>query len=76
MGTPPDEVDQVDRTPMSDVKDDDTFGVGTPEQVAADDRTTRARLHHFHRRAGPPFDDGTFERWLTEVKPMVDATSS
>ncbi len=41
------------RTPMSDVEDDDTFWVGTPEQVAAEmQRPPRAGLQHLHRRDG------------------------
>ena len=63
------------RTPMADVLDDDTFWVGTPEQIA------RAMLelkplgfHRFLAEMAAPFDDETLERWIGEVRPMVDAS--
>jgi alkanesulfonate monooxygenase SsuD/methylene tetrahydromethanopterin reductase-like flavin-dependent oxidoreductase (luciferase family) len=61
------------RTPMSEVEDDDTFWVGTPEQVA--ERMTERKALGFHTFIGElaaPFDDETIERWIGEVKPMVD----
>jgi len=62
------------RTPMSDVTDDDTFWVGTPEQVA--ERMIERRelgFDTFLAEMAAPFDDETLERWIGEVKPMVDA---
>lgn len=62
------------RTPMSEVEDDDTFWNGTPAQIA--------------ERLGPyvelgfrtviseqpaPYDVETLERFIGEVKPLVDA---
>ena len=65
------------RTPLSDVADDDTFWNGTPEQLA--------------ERLGPyfemgfrtaiseqpaPYDTETIERLIGQVKPLVEAGSS
>jgi alkanesulfonate monooxygenase SsuD/methylene tetrahydromethanopterin reductase-like flavin-dependent oxidoreductase (luciferase family) len=62
------------RTPMADVEDDDTFWVGTPEQVA-EQMIERRELGFgtFLAEMAAPFDDETLERWIGEVKPMVDA---
>ena len=63
------------RTPMADVVDDDTFWVGTPEHIA--ERMLERKALGFHTFLGemaPPFDDETLERWIGEVRPMVDAT--
>jgi alkanesulfonate monooxygenase SsuD/methylene tetrahydromethanopterin reductase-like flavin-dependent oxidoreductase (luciferase family) len=62
------------RTPMSDVEDDATFWVGTPEQVAQ--RLIEARELGFETaiaELAAPFDDETIERFIGEVKPLVDA---
>jgi alkanesulfonate monooxygenase SsuD/methylene tetrahydromethanopterin reductase-like flavin-dependent oxidoreductase (luciferase family) len=61
------------RTPMSDVEDDSTFWVGTPEQVA-EKMIERRELGFttFIGELAAPFDDETIERWIGEVKPMVD----
>jgi alkanesulfonate monooxygenase SsuD/methylene tetrahydromethanopterin reductase-like flavin-dependent oxidoreductase (luciferase family) len=62
------------RTPMADVEDDDTFWVGTPEHVA--ERMIERRelgFDTFLAEMAAPFDDETLERWVGEVKPMVDA---
>jgi alkanesulfonate monooxygenase SsuD/methylene tetrahydromethanopterin reductase-like flavin-dependent oxidoreductase (luciferase family) len=61
------------RTPMSDVEDDDTFWVGTPEQVAQE-MIDRAALgfRTYIAELAAPYDDETIERWIGEVKPMVD----
>jgi alkanesulfonate monooxygenase SsuD/methylene tetrahydromethanopterin reductase-like flavin-dependent oxidoreductase (luciferase family) len=61
------------RTPMSDVEDDDTFWVGTPEQVAQEmiDRKVLG-FGTFIAELAAPYDDETIERWIGEVKPMVD----
>ena len=61
------------RTPMADVEDDATFWVGTPEQVAKEMIDRKALgFDTFIAELAAPFDDETIERWMTEVKPMVD----
>ena len=61
------------RTPMADVLDDSTFWVGTPEQVAEKMIERKALgFHTFIGELAAPFDDETIERWITDVKPMVD----
>jgi alkanesulfonate monooxygenase SsuD/methylene tetrahydromethanopterin reductase-like flavin-dependent oxidoreductase (luciferase family) len=63
------------RTPMSDVLDDDTFWVGTPEQVA--EKMIERRdigFSTFLAEMAAPYDDETLARWIGEVKPMVEAT--
>jgi alkanesulfonate monooxygenase SsuD/methylene tetrahydromethanopterin reductase-like flavin-dependent oxidoreductase (luciferase family) len=61
------------RTPMADVEDDDTFWVGTPEQVAQAMIDRKALgFDTFIAELAAPFDDETIERWIGEVKPMVD----
>ncbi len=60
------------RTPMSAVEADDTFWIGTPEQVAA--RMVEARelgFNTFIAEVPAPYDDETLVRWIDEVKPMV-----
>jgi alkanesulfonate monooxygenase SsuD/methylene tetrahydromethanopterin reductase-like flavin-dependent oxidoreductase (luciferase family) len=62
------------RTPMSEVEDDDTFMVGTPEQVA--ERLIEARALGFSEaiaELAAPFDDETIERFIGEVKPLVES---
>jgi alkanesulfonate monooxygenase SsuD/methylene tetrahydromethanopterin reductase-like flavin-dependent oxidoreductase (luciferase family) len=61
------------RTPMADVENDDTFWVGTPEQVAQEMIDRKALgFGTFIAELAAPFDDETIERWIGEVKPMVD----
>jgi alkanesulfonate monooxygenase SsuD/methylene tetrahydromethanopterin reductase-like flavin-dependent oxidoreductase (luciferase family) len=61
------------RTPMADVLDDDTFWVGTPELVAEAMAERKALgFHTFIAELAAPFDDETLERWIGEVRPMVD----
>ncbi len=61
------------RTPMADVENDDTFWVGTPEQVAQQMIDRKALgFKTFIAELAAPFDDETIERWIGEVKPMVD----
>jgi alkanesulfonate monooxygenase SsuD/methylene tetrahydromethanopterin reductase-like flavin-dependent oxidoreductase (luciferase family) len=62
------------RTPMREVEDDDTFWVGTPEQVA-EEMIARRKLgfETFIAEEAAPYDMETLERWIGEVKPMVDA---
>ena len=62
------------RTPMADVADDDTFWVGTPEQVA--EKMIERReigFSTFLAEMAAPYDDETLARWIGEVKPMVDS---
>jgi alkanesulfonate monooxygenase SsuD/methylene tetrahydromethanopterin reductase-like flavin-dependent oxidoreductase (luciferase family) len=62
------------RTPMADVADDDTFWVGTPQQLA--ERMIACRdigFSTFLAEMAAPYDDETLERWIGEVKPVVDA---
>jgi len=62
------------RTPMSSVEDDDTFWVGTPEMVAELMRERREiGFSTFLAEMAAPYDDETLERWIGEVKPMVEA---
>jgi alkanesulfonate monooxygenase SsuD/methylene tetrahydromethanopterin reductase-like flavin-dependent oxidoreductase (luciferase family) len=64
----------LNRTPMSDVLDDDTFWVGTPEQIAETMVGYRdIGFATFLAEIPAPFDAETLERWIGEVKPMVDA---
>jgi len=61
------------RTPMADVAEDTTFWVGTPDLIA--ERMLERKALGFHTFLGemaPPFDDESLERWIGEVKPMVD----
>jgi alkanesulfonate monooxygenase SsuD/methylene tetrahydromethanopterin reductase-like flavin-dependent oxidoreductase (luciferase family) len=62
------------RTPMSEVDNDDTFWPGTPEQLAQM-MIERRRLGFstFIGEVPSPYDDETLERWIGEVKPMVDS---
>jgi alkanesulfonate monooxygenase SsuD/methylene tetrahydromethanopterin reductase-like flavin-dependent oxidoreductase (luciferase family) len=62
------------RTPMTDVVNDDTFWVGTPDEVAAHMIERKALgFHTFIAEMAAPYDDETIERWIGEVTPMVDA---
>jgi alkanesulfonate monooxygenase SsuD/methylene tetrahydromethanopterin reductase-like flavin-dependent oxidoreductase (luciferase family) len=62
------------RTPMSEVEDDETFWNGTPEQIA-EMMIARRRIGFdtFIAELAAPYDEETLERWIGEVKPMVDA---
>jgi alkanesulfonate monooxygenase SsuD/methylene tetrahydromethanopterin reductase-like flavin-dependent oxidoreductase (luciferase family) len=61
------------RTPMANVENDDTFWVGTPEQVAQEMIDRKALgFGTFIAELAAPFDEETIERWIGEVKPMVD----
>jgi alkanesulfonate monooxygenase SsuD/methylene tetrahydromethanopterin reductase-like flavin-dependent oxidoreductase (luciferase family) len=61
------------RTPMGDVIADDTFWVGTPELIAERMAERKALgFHTFLAELPAPYDDETLERWITEVRPMVD----
>jgi alkanesulfonate monooxygenase SsuD/methylene tetrahydromethanopterin reductase-like flavin-dependent oxidoreductase (luciferase family) len=64
------------RTPMARVIDDDTFWVGTPEQVATKMIERRELgFSTFLAELAAPFDEETLVRWIGEVKPMVDAAA-
>lgn len=65
------------RTPMNDVELDDTFWVGTPRQVA-EMMVARKEIgfHTFIAEMAAPYDEETLERWIGEVRPMVDAADS
>jgi alkanesulfonate monooxygenase SsuD/methylene tetrahydromethanopterin reductase-like flavin-dependent oxidoreductase (luciferase family) len=61
------------RTAMANVENDDTFWVGTPEQVAQEMIDRKALgFGTFIAELAAPFDEETIERWIGEVKPMVD----
>ena len=63
------------RTPLAEVVDDDTFWVGTPEDIAEKMAEAKAvGFHTFLAEMAAPFDDETFERWINEVRPMVDGS--
>ncbi len=64
----------ANRTPMSEVADDDTFWNGTPEQIADRLRPYVALGFRTVITEQPaPYDVETFERLIGEVKPLVDA---
>ena len=61
------------QTPMSDVEDDSTFWPGTPEQIA--ERLLEVKPLGFNTAIAEipaPFDPETLERFIGEVKPLVD----
>jgi alkanesulfonate monooxygenase SsuD/methylene tetrahydromethanopterin reductase-like flavin-dependent oxidoreductase (luciferase family) len=63
----------TNRTPMSDVIDDDTFWVGTPELVAEKMAEVKPLgFDTFLAELAAPYDDETIERWIGEVAPMLD----
>lgn len=60
------------RTPMSALEGDETFWVGTPQQIADQMRACRAiGFDHFVAELYAPYDIETLERWIGEVGPMV-----
>ena len=62
------------RTPLADVADDDTFWNGTPEQIA--DRLRPYVDLGFRTvisEQPAPYDVETLERFIGEVKPLIDA---
>jgi alkanesulfonate monooxygenase SsuD/methylene tetrahydromethanopterin reductase-like flavin-dependent oxidoreductase (luciferase family) len=64
---------ELNRTPMSDVEDDNTFWVGTAEQIAETMVACRdIGFATFLAEIAAPYDPETLERWIGEVKPMVD----
>jgi alkanesulfonate monooxygenase SsuD/methylene tetrahydromethanopterin reductase-like flavin-dependent oxidoreductase (luciferase family) len=61
------------QTPMSDVEDDSTFWPGTPRQIA--DRLLEVKPLGFNTAIAEipaPYDPETLERFIGEVKPLVD----
>ena len=66
----------TNHTPMSDVLDDATFWVGTPELIAEKMHEAGALgFHTFLGEFAAPYDDETIERWIREVVPMVDGAA-
>ena len=66
---------EQNRTPLGDVLDDDTFWVGTPELIAERMAERKALgFHTFLAEMPSPYDDETLERWINEVRPMVDGS--
>jgi alkanesulfonate monooxygenase SsuD/methylene tetrahydromethanopterin reductase-like flavin-dependent oxidoreductase (luciferase family) len=64
---------RANRTPMSDVLDDDTFWVGPPDLIAERMAERKALgFHTFLAELAAPYDDETLERWIKEIVPMVD----
>jgi alkanesulfonate monooxygenase SsuD/methylene tetrahydromethanopterin reductase-like flavin-dependent oxidoreductase (luciferase family) len=62
------------RTPMSDVVDDDTFWNGTPEELADRLRPyVELGFRTVISEQPAPYDVETFERFVGEVKPLVEA---
>jgi alkanesulfonate monooxygenase SsuD/methylene tetrahydromethanopterin reductase-like flavin-dependent oxidoreductase (luciferase family) len=62
------------RTPLGDVEHDHTFWYGTPDDLAERMRNYSALgFNTFIGEFPAPFDDETIERWIGEVKPMVEA---
>jgi alkanesulfonate monooxygenase SsuD/methylene tetrahydromethanopterin reductase-like flavin-dependent oxidoreductase (luciferase family) len=61
------------RTPMSEVEDDDTFWNGSPEQMAEKLRPyVDLGFHTVISEQPAPFDQETIERFMGEVKPLID----
>jgi alkanesulfonate monooxygenase SsuD/methylene tetrahydromethanopterin reductase-like flavin-dependent oxidoreductase (luciferase family) len=64
---------EYNRTPMSNVEDDDTFWNGTPEQMAEMLRPyVDLGFRTVITEQPAPFDGETLERFIGEVKPMID----
>src|SRR5437667_11278553 len=57
----------LNRTPMSDVDDDDSFWVGTVEQIAERMRASRhPRLHPLTAQPPAPDDGQPLARWIRQ----------
>lgn len=62
------------RTPRSEVEDDDTFWEGTPEEIADRLRPyVELGFRTVITEQPAPYDVETLERFIGEVKPLVDA---
>jgi alkanesulfonate monooxygenase SsuD/methylene tetrahydromethanopterin reductase-like flavin-dependent oxidoreductase (luciferase family) len=67
------ELMERNKTPFADVEDDDTFWPGTPEQIA--ERLLEVKELGFNTAIAEvpaPYDDETLERFIGQVKPLVD----
>ena len=64
------------RTPdVVDEDDDEASWIGTPEDVAeAMRRRTALGFRTFIAELAAPYDRETMERWMTDVRPMVEAS--
>jgi alkanesulfonate monooxygenase SsuD/methylene tetrahydromethanopterin reductase-like flavin-dependent oxidoreductase (luciferase family) len=61
------------RTPLSDVEDDDTFWLGSPEQIADRLRPyVELGFRTVISEQPAPYDVETLERFVGEVKPLID----
>ena len=61
------------RTPLADVEDDDTFWNGTPEQIADRLRPyVELGFRTVISEQPAPYDTETLERFIGEVKPLVE----
>ena len=61
------------RTPLSEVEDDDTFWNGTPEQMADKLRPyVDLGFRTVISEQPAPYDMETFERFIGEVKPLIE----
>ena len=61
------------RTPLSEVEDDDTFWNGSPEQMAEKLKPyVDLGFRTVISEQPAPYDAETFERFIGEVKPMID----
>jgi alkanesulfonate monooxygenase SsuD/methylene tetrahydromethanopterin reductase-like flavin-dependent oxidoreductase (luciferase family) len=64
----------ANRTPLSDLDDDDTFWRGTPEEIADRLRPyVELGFQTVISEQPAPYDVETFERFIGEVKPLIDA---
>ena len=62
------------RTPHADIADDDTFWEGTPEEIADRLRPyVELGFTTVISEQPAPYDVETFERFIGEVKPLIDA---
>lgn len=61
------------RKAAADIEGDESFWVGTPEQVAERMAERKALGYHtFIAEMPAPFDDESLERWIGEVRPLAD----
>ena len=64
----------LNRTPLADVEDDDTFWYGTPQQLAERMQACRdLGFDTFIAEIPAPYDPETLERWIGEVRPMLES---
>jgi alkanesulfonate monooxygenase SsuD/methylene tetrahydromethanopterin reductase-like flavin-dependent oxidoreductase (luciferase family) len=67
----------INRTPLEEVADDDSFWVGTPVQIAEKMIACReVGIHTFISEMPAPYDEESIERWIVEVKPMVEQATA